>query len=118
MFESDAKLVSIIEGITDVKGQNIVGIDMSNMVERPCDYFVICEGNSTTQVGAIADSVSEKVREETGERPYAQVGMDNCEWVAYDYGNVMVHIFLPETRAFYDLEHLWEDGKVVKISEE
>ena len=105
-------LNAIIESIQDVKGHNIVTVDMTGLDERVCDYFVICEGNTNTQVDAITDSVDEKVKKSVGEDPFAIQGRENDEWVALDYGDIMVHIFQPEARAFYDLEHLFVPPKI------
>jgi ribosome-associated protein len=73
------------------------------------DYFVICSGTSTTQVKAIADNVEYKLREE-GLRPIGVEGRDNAQWVLIDYGDVVVHVFEEETRAFYELEKFWLDA--------
>lgn len=111
-------LNAIIESIQDVKGHNIVTVDMTGLDERVCDYFVICEGNTNTQVDAITDSVDENVKKSVGEDPFAIQGRENDEWVALDYGDIMVHIFQPEARAFYDLEHLWADADINAIADD
>lgn len=110
------KLVEkIIEAIENKKGSNIVTIDMRRLSPKPCDWFVIAEGSSNIQVSAIADEVEDFVRQETKEKPIAIAGRDNAEWIALDYGNVMVHIFQRHAREFYDIEQLWADGKIEKI---
>ncbi len=107
------KLVDkIVEAIQNKKGQRIVSIDMRKLSPKPCDWFVIAEGGSNTQVSAIADEVEDFVRRETKEKPVAIAGQDNAEWIALDYGDVMVHIFQREAREYYDIEQLWADGKV------
>ena len=112
------KLVDkIVEAIENKKGQRIVTIDMRKLSPKPCDWFVIAEGGSNIQVNAIADEVEDFVRTETKEKPIAVAGRDNCEWIALDYGDVMVHIFQRAAREFYDIEQLWADGKITEIHE-
>ncbi|MCR5821251.1 MAG: ribosome silencing factor [Bacteroidaceae bacterium] len=106
----------IIAGIENKKGRDIQIVDLSEIEEAVTDAFVICTGGSPTQVQAIADSVEEECRK-NGDRPSAVAGLQNAIWVAMDYGNVMVHIFLEEAREFYDLEHLWADADVSKVAE-
>lgn len=105
----------IIEGIQDKKGKEIVIVDMLELGNSICDYFVICQGNSPTQVSAITDSIEDTVRVNCGRKPYAVDGLRNAQWVAMDYGDILVHIFLPDTRKFYDIEHLWADATVTTI---
>ena len=83
-----------------------------------CRKFVVCTGQSPTQVQAIADSVSDTVRIELGEKPVQVVGEDNAVWVAMDYTDVMVTVFVPDTREYYDIEHLWEDAPKTVIPDE
>lgn len=109
---------AIIEAIKNKKGHDIMSIDMRKLAIRPCDWFVIAEGNSNTQVHAIADEVEDFVRKEAGEKPAKVIGHDNAQWIAMDYGNVMVHIFQHDTRHFYDIESLWADGEITNIPEE
>ncbi|MCR5297925.1 MAG: ribosome silencing factor [Paludibacteraceae bacterium] len=116
-METNLLIDKIIEGIQDVKGHAVKVVDLRSLTERIADAFVICEGSSTTQVSAIADNVTEYVRKETGEKPWSVQGRENAEWVAFDYGNVLVHVFLPEARAFYDLEHLWADAEIREIKD-
>lgn len=106
---------TITKGIQDKKGQHIVIADLSHIDGTIANYFVICQGSSPTQVEAIAESVGDVCRKEMGEKPVGVNGLGNNQWVAIDYVNVLVHIFMPEARAFYDLENLWEDAKIVKV---
>ena len=78
---------------------------------------IICEGNSPTQVEAICESVGDICRERLKEKPMHVVGLENAQWVAMDYGDALVHIFLPDVRAYYDLEHLWEDAELTRIED-
>lgn len=108
---STEKLVdTIIEGIQNRKGERIVTIDLRKIKEAPVEYMVITEGNSNTQVAAIADEVDDFVRTATHIHPLSVAGLENAEWVAMDYGTVFVHIMQREPRAYYDIEHLWADG--------
>ena len=106
---------SIIEGIQEKKGHNIVVADLTHIITAPCEYFVICSANSPQHVDSIWDAVEEFARKQAHEKPSAVAGTDNSVWVAMDYGTVMVHIFVPETREHYDLEHLWEDAALTEV---
>lgn len=105
----------IVEGIQEKKGKGITIVDMEKLGNSICDYFVICQGNSPAQVSAITDSVEDVVRIGCKRKPYAIDGLRNAQWVAMDYGDVLVHVFLPDVRAFYDIEHLWADAKITNI---
>lgn len=111
-------LDTIVEGIQNRKGHHIVIVDLRRLKDALVDYFVIAEGNSNTQVVAIADEVDDHVRTTTHVHPLATDGRDNAEWIAMDYGTIFVHIMQREPRAYYDIEHLWADGKVTEIPEE
>lgn len=115
MNKSQKLVDSIIKGIQDKKGSGIVVADLTQTDGAVCSYFIICQGNSPTQVEAIAGSVGDYVREAEGEKPVSCIGLGLAQWVAIDFVDVMVHIFLPEAREFYDLEHLWEDAKLTRI---
>lgn len=115
-MEQTNKLVeSIVKGIQEKKGTDIVIVDLKGIVGTICDYFVICQGNSPTQIDAITESVEETARIEAGEKPVKIAGLTNAEWVAMDYTDVLVHIFLPDMRSYYNLEDLWEDAKLTKM---
>lgn len=110
------KLVdSIVEGLQETKARNIQIVDMSGIEEAAFSYFVICEGTSATHVYGIADGVMDFMKEHYAERSYGTVGMQSRQWVAIDYGHVLVHVFQAETRAFYNLENLWADAPLTKI---
>ena len=115
-MEQTNKLVeSIVKVIQEKKGTNIVIADLRGIDGTICDYFVICQGSSPTQIDAITDSVEEVARIEAGEKPVKIAGLTNAEWVAMDYTDVLVHIFLPEMRQYYNLEDLWEDAKLTRV---
>ena len=117
-MNAEKKLVeTIVEGIQEKKGHGIVIADLSKIDGTICKYFVICHGNSPQQVEAIAGSVSDYIREHHGEKPISCVGLGTNQWVAIDYADVLVHIFIPETREYYDLEHLWEDAVLTQIED-
>lgn len=106
---------SIIEGIQDRKGQGITVVDLSGIEETVCKYFVICQAGTPNQTLAIEDSISETVRIKESRKPDFVAGRNFAHWIAMDYGDVMVHIFLPEERRYYDLEHLWADARLEDI---
>ncbi|MBP5778055.1 MAG: ribosome silencing factor [Prevotella sp.] len=110
------ELVKIItEAIQEKKGSNIVVADLTKIEGTICRFFIICTGNSPAQVEAITESIGDMARERLKEKPTHVVGLENAQWVAMDYGDVLVHIFLPDVREYYDLEHLWEDAPLERI---
>ncbi len=113
--DTDLLINKIVEGIQDVKGLKITKVDMSHIDNYVFRNFVICEGRSNTHVTSIADSVKDYVREQIKVKPYFVDGYDNAQWIAMDYGEVVVHVFQPEVRSFYNLEGLWEDAKTEEI---
>ncbi len=115
MNETEALVKRIAEGIQEKKGKDIVVADLTATDNTVCKYFVICEGNTPTQVAAIADSVSDYVRIHAGVKPTTVEGMRNARWVVMDYSDVFVHIFVPEDRDFYNLENLWADAQLTEI---
>ena len=106
---------TITEAIQEKKGSNIVIADLRKIEGTISQYFIICQGNSPSQVEAITESVGDFARERLKEKPSHVVGLENAQWVAMDYGDVLVHIFLPDVREYYDLEHLWEDATLTRI---
>lgn len=107
---------AVVDAIQDRKGRDITIIDLSALESANTSELIICQGNTPTQVSAIADSVREKVQELTGQKPYNYDGYRNSTWIVIDYGYVMVHIFVPEARNFYDIEQLWGDGVITKVA--
>lgn len=105
----------ITEGIQERKGKKITILDLGNAADIVAGRFVICEGNSPTQVSAIADSVREYVQEHGDIKPYNYDGYQNSQWIVIDYGDTFVHVFLPETRRLYNLEELWSDADIREI---
>jgi len=116
---STKKLVeTIVEGIRNRKGAGIVGIDLKKIKEAPVEYMIVAQGNSSTQVQAIAEEVDDYVRTTIHVHPLAVDGKENAEWVAMDYGTVFVHIMQRGPREYYDIENLWSDGKQVEFESE
>jgi ribosome-associated protein len=105
----------IITACQEKKAKNIVVINMTKLPGAICQYFVICEGKTPTQVSAIAEEITVYLQAEANERPIATDGLREARWAAIDYGTVIVHVFLPELREFYDIEHLWADADSVHI---
>ncbi len=113
------KLVQfIVEGLQETKARGIRVVDMSDIEEAAFSYFVICEGTSSAHVYGIAEGVMDYLREKHEVRSMGTVGMQSRQWVAIDYGYVLVHVFQPETRAFYNLENLWADAPLTVIPDE
>ena len=108
-------LNTIVKGLQGKKGRRIVIIDLRETPGAICQYMIICEGKNPNQLTALSDSVWEMVNKELKEKPLSIDGMRNARWIGLDYGTIIVHIFLPELRAFYRLEQLWEDAKISKI---
>lgn len=105
---------TIVDAIQDIKGNNIIKLDLRKLDGAPTEYFIICEGDSSTQVRAIAENVSKRVREDLAVSPSSKEGVDNANWVLVDYFNTVVHVFYPETRNFYELEDLWSDAEITE----
>ncbi len=107
----------VIAGIQEVKGHDIVCLDLREIKHAISDYFVICHGNSHTQVDAIARSIDKETESQLNESAVHIEGRNNSEWVLMDYTDVVVHIFYKEARPFYALEELWADAKATHIED-
>ncbi|MGH1386246.1 ribosome silencing factor [Kordia sp.] len=112
---TDQLITGIIKGIEEVKGNDITILDLREIENTVCDYFIICNGTSNTQVNAIVGSVQKLVSKELKDKPWHIEGAENAEWVLMDYVNVVVHVFQKHIREFYDIEGLWGDAKVTSI---
>ncbi len=104
-----------VKGMQEVKGHDIVTIDLREIPNSVTDFFVICHGTSDTQVEAIARSVEKTINEDLKENPFHKEGKTLAQWILLDYFNVVIHIFKPEVRAYYNLEKLWADADVKEI---
>ena len=111
-----ALLNEIIKGIEEMKGEDINKIDLREIDNSPCEFFVICSGNSNTHVSSIVNSVSKSVSKILKEKPSHIEGLRIAEWVLIDYVNIVVHIFQKKTRKFYNIEELWGDAINIPIA--
>ena len=116
-ISSEALKEAIIKGMQEVKASDIVCIDLRKIPSAVTDFFVICHGNSFTQVEAISRSVAETTLKEINQKPWHQEGKTNAEWILLDYVDVVVHIFYKEAREFYNIEGLWADAQIEKIED-
>lgn len=101
---------AVISAIQDMKGENIVSLDLRKVHESVADFFIVCSATSTVQIRAIGHNIEQKVEEICGEKPYKHEGYQSLQWVLIDYVNVVVHIMQPATRKFYQLEENWSDA--------
>ncbi len=112
---TDQLITQIIQGIEEVKGKDISILDLREIENTVCKYFVICNGTSNTQVNAIVSSIQKTVSKSLKDKPWHVEGSENAEWVLIDYVNVVVHVFQKQIREFYDIEGLWGDAKTTTI---
>ena len=112
---SNNLISTIVDGIEEVKGEEINILDLRKIEARVCDYFVICEGTSNTQVSAIVNSISKRVSKGLKDKAWGIEGMENAEWVLMDYIDVVVHVFQKQKREHYDIEGLWGDAKSIDL---
>ncbi len=115
MKKENELVEAIVTGLQEKKGRDIVVADLTEIPDAVCRYFVICSGGSPLQIQALAHSVGDTCRTRIATKPLAVDGLNNAAWVAMDYAEVIVHIFLPELRSFYDIEHLWADANLRSI---
>jgi ribosome-associated protein len=113
---TDELIALILQGIEDVKGQDILLLDLREIENTVCDYFIICNGTSNTQVNAIVGSIQKTVSKAIHDKPWHVEGQENAEWVLMDYVNVVVHVFQKHIREFYDIEGLWGDAKFTEVA--
>ncbi|MCF6346739.1 MAG: ribosome silencing factor [Flavobacteriaceae bacterium] len=112
---ADQLITEIIKGMEKVKGQKISILDLREIENTACDYFIICEGTSNTQVNAISGSVQKTVSKAIQDKPWHVEGEANAEWILLDYVNVVVHIFQKQIREYYNIEELWGDANITNI---
>ena len=112
----DALISNIISGIENVKGLDVNLLDLRDIENTVCSYFVVCTGSSNTHVNAIVSAVQKTVSKELREKPFHTEGIDNSEWVLIDYVNIVVHVFQRQIREYYNIEGLWGDAKTTKIA--
>lgn len=112
---ADQLISHILKGIEEVKGKDVNILDLRELDNTVCDYFIICNGTSNTQVNAIVNSIQKIVSRELKDKPWHVEGTDNAEWVLMDYVNVVVHVFQKNIREYYDIEGLWGDAKMTAV---
>ena len=112
---SNNLISTIVDGIEEVKGEEINILDLRKIEARVCDYFVICEGTSNTQVSAIVNSISKRVSKSLKDKAWGIEGVESAEWVLMDYIDVVVHVFQKHKREHYDIEGLWGDAKTLEL---
>jgi len=108
--QEQAFLELIIDSIQDIKGKNILLLDLTALHDAPAKYFVICEGESSTQIKAIANNVYRRAKDEAKVKAAHIEGQPGAKWVLVDFFDVVLHVFDKETRSYYDLEDLWSDA--------
>lgn len=107
----------IIDAIQDIKGKNIIKLDLNELHDAPTNNFIICEGDSTVQVKAISENIKLRLKKELGEFPVNSEGQESSTWICIDYFTTVVHVFYPDTRKFYELEELWSDAKFTEYQD-
>tara|TARA_Y100001968_G_C19031642_1_gene560097 strand:+ start:137 stop:505 length:369 start_codon:yes stop_codon:yes gene_type:complete len=106
-------LKHIINAIQEIKGKEIISLDMRNIDSAICKYFVICTGNSNTHVNAIEGKIKKSIAQDFGEKPWHIEGNNTAEWVLMDYSDIIIHIFQKKIRRFYNLEDFWGDANCI-----
>ena len=114
-YSSKGLITNIIKSIEEVKGEEVILIDMKKIDNSPCDYFIVCDGLSNTQVNAIVSKIKKNVSKLFSEKPLNIEGLENCKWVLIDYIDIVVHVFQKEIRQYYNIENLWGDAKHTKF---
>ena len=116
----DSKELSnvVAQGMLEKKAVDIVILDLRNIRNAVTDFFVICSGNSDTQVDAITNSIEEQVYKFMNQSPWHKEGKENREWILLDYIDVVAHVFKKDKRQFYALEDLWGDAEALHVDEE
>jgi ribosome-associated protein len=113
----DSKQLSqvVAQGMLEKKASDVIILDLRKVKSAVTDFFVICSGNSDTQVDAITDSIEQEVYKQLGQNPWHKEGKENREWILLDYVDVVAHVFKKDRRQFFALEDLWGDAEVIKV---
>ncbi|MFT3740431.1 MAG: ribosome silencing factor [Breznakibacter sp.] len=114
-YTTEQLLDAVVLGLQEKKGINIAVLDMRQLENAVCQYFVICEGDSNVHVAAVADSVEEYVWKQLHEWPLHTEGKSQGQWVLVDFVDIVVHVFQKSVRPYYNLEGLWADAKRTDI---
>lgn len=112
----DSLISNIVYGIENVKGLDVSILDLRDIENTVCRYFVVCTGSSNTHVSAIVSAIKKTVSKELKEKPFHTEGNENAEWVLIDYIDVVVHVFQKQIREYYNIEELWGDAKTTKVA--
>lgn len=115
-FSTDQLVSNIVEGIENIKGEDITLMDLRELENTVCKYFIICSAKSNTQAKALSSNIQKEVSKNLQEKPWHVEGESNAQWILIDYVDVVVHIFLGEARAYYDIEGLWGDAQITELS--
>ncbi|MFK7953408.1 MAG: ribosome silencing factor [Ekhidna sp.] len=107
----------MVEGMLNKKAMDVVVMDLRNVKHAIADYFILCSGNSDTQIDAISDAVEEEIHKHSKQNPWKREGKENKEWILLDYVDVVAHIFKKDKRTFYGLEELWGDAEITRIDQ-
>ena len=110
LTKSSKIIKTIINAIYEKKGENVISLDLRKITEAVADFFIVCEANNPSLLKAVADEIEHEVKEKCGESAYKHEGRQAQQWILIDYVNVVVHVMLPETRKFYQLEEMWSDA--------
>ncbi|RED99523.1 ribosome silencing factor [Marinoscillum furvescens] len=108
----------VVQGMLEKKASDVVVMDLREVKNAIADFFVLCSGNSDTQIDAISDSIEEQVHKHSQQNPWRREGKENNEWIIIDYVDVVAHVFNKDKRAFYALEELWGDAKITRFDSE
>jgi len=116
-ISSKALKEAIVKGMQELNAHDIVCVDLRKIPSAVTDFFVICHGNSSTQVEAISRSIAETTLKDINQKPWNQEGKTNAEWILLDYVDVVAHVFYSDAREFYNIEGLWGDAQIEKIED-
>ena len=108
-------LEHIILAINEMKGKEIITLDLQKIDVSVCKYFIICTGNSNTHVNAIESNIKKIISKEVGDKPYGVEGTNKGEWILMDYVDIVIHIFQKNIRDFYNIEGLWGDAQQISF---
>lgn len=105
------------KAIQDKLGKHITIIDFQGVKGSLFEYYIICTANSPSHADTLAENIRELIRTEINLKPHKTEGLQNCQWVLLDYFDVIIHIFLPEQREFYNIEKMWQDVKITNLED-
>ena len=112
---ADDLIAVILKAVDEVKAENIEILDLREIENTVCDYFIVCTGTSNTHVNAISGIIQKQVGKIIQEKAWHVEGEGTAEWILLDYVNVVVHVFQKHIREYYDIESLWGDAKITSI---